>query len=257
MTLSTIAEIVRTTAASDPTDRPWRWGAHHHLRRARPALQPGTAALAAAGVGAEDRVVLIDKNSPEWFEVTLATAKLGAVNVSVNWRLAPPEMAQIIGDARASVVIVGPEFVPHIEKIERELTGVTTIVAIGDHDRWAGYETWIGDPDARSRVHRLGRRRGVPAVHVRHDRVAEGVMLTNDNFFKGDGHHRAVEVHRGVGELAMMPMFHIAGAGWSLVGMLRLPDDRAARHRSGRDPAGDPRVRHHALMVPAASSSSW
>ena len=45
-------------------------------------------------------------------------------------------------------MIVGPEFVPHIEKIERELTGVTTIVAIGDHDRWAGYETWIGDPDA-------------------------------------------------------------------------------------------------------------
>ena len=92
MTLSTIAEIVRTTAASDPTD--WPGGGERTItfgeldRRSNQVA----AALAAAGVG-EDRVAFIDKNSPEWFEVTFATAKLGAVNVSVNWRLAPPEMA--------------------------------------------------------------------------------------------------------------------------------------------------------------------
>ena len=79
-------------------------------------------ALRAAGVGPDDRVAFIDKNSAEWFEVSFGLAKLGAVNVSVNWRLAPPEMAQIIDDAQAQVVIVGPEFVEHIEKIEPELT---------------------------------------------------------------------------------------------------------------------------------------
>jgi len=222
MTLSTIAEIVRT---------------HGRERPDRPALEVGdrtvtfgeldrrsnqvAAALAAAGIGAEDRVAFIDKNSPEWFEVTFATAKLGAVNVSVNWRLAPPEMAQIIGDARASVVIVGPEFVSHIEKVEGELGGVTTIVAIGDHDRWVSYEDWIGAPDSPD-----------PGFVSSGDDVAfqlytsgttglpKGVMLTNDNFFKGV--MGITEQWRFTAEsvnLAMMPMFHIAGAGWSLVGM--------------------------------------
>ena len=138
MTLSTIAEIVRT---------------HGRERPDRPALEVGdrtvtfgeldrrsnqvAAALAAAGVGAEDRVAFIDKNSPEWFEVTFATAKLGAVNVSVNWRLAPPEMAQIIDDAEG----VGRDRRPRVRPAHREgrgraRRGCTTIVAIGDHDRW-------------------------------------------------------------------------------------------------------------------------
>ena len=38
----------------------------------------------------DDRVAFIDKNGLEWFEVIFGLAKLGAVNVSVNWRLAPP-----------------------------------------------------------------------------------------------------------------------------------------------------------------------
>ena len=57
-------------------------------------------ALRAEGVGPGDRVAFIDKNGLEYFEVTFGLAKLNAVNVSVNWRLAPAEMAQIIDDAR-------------------------------------------------------------------------------------------------------------------------------------------------------------
>ena len=40
------------------------------------------------------------------------------MTVAVNWRLAPAEIAQIVNDAGAKVLIVGQEFVPHIEKIE-------------------------------------------------------------------------------------------------------------------------------------------
>ena len=93
-------------------------------------------ALAAAGVGAGDRVAFIDKNEPEFFEVAFALAKLNAVIVGVNWRLAPTEIAQIINDARANVLIVGAEFVPHVEKIEDDLETIDTIIAIGDHARW-------------------------------------------------------------------------------------------------------------------------
>src|SRR3954451_1935330 len=62
-------------------------------------------ALAALGVGARDRVAFLDMNGPEFFEVTFALSKLNAVCVAVNWRLAPVEIAQIVDDARAEVLI--------------------------------------------------------------------------------------------------------------------------------------------------------
>ena len=58
-------------------------------------------AFQAAGVISGDRVAFIEKNGAEFFEVVYGLAKLGAVNVAVNWRLAPPEMLHIIEDAGA------------------------------------------------------------------------------------------------------------------------------------------------------------
>src|SRR3546814_19525747 len=73
---------------------------------------------------------------------------MGGVNVAVNWRLAPAEILQIIADAQAPVVIVGPDFFEQVEKIEDQLDTVRTIVAIGDHHRWVGYDQWIdAQPD--------------------------------------------------------------------------------------------------------------
>ena len=46
-------------------------------------------ALLAAGVRPQDHVAFIDMNGPEYFEVLFGCAKVNAVNVAVNWRLAP------------------------------------------------------------------------------------------------------------------------------------------------------------------------
>ncbi len=46
-------------------------------------------ALAASGVGAQDRIALIDHNGVECLEVVFGAALLNAVVVTVNWRLAP------------------------------------------------------------------------------------------------------------------------------------------------------------------------
>jgi acyl-CoA synthetase (AMP-forming)/AMP-acid ligase II len=67
-------------------------------------------ALMAEGVGPHERVAYIDKNSVEFFEVLFGVAKMNAVNVAVNWRLSPPEMAHIVNDAEAKVLFVGDEF---------------------------------------------------------------------------------------------------------------------------------------------------
>jgi long-chain acyl-CoA synthetase len=224
-TISTIADIVRVHAAGRPDaaaleleGRTVTFGelAERSCRVAQ--------ALRGIGVGEGDRVAFIDKNGAEWFEVTFGLAMLGAVNVSVNWRLAPAEMAQIIDDAEAEVVIVGPEFLDHVAKVAGELGRVHTIVAIGGpagHDGWVDYAAFVDAADAVD-----------PGVRAAGSDVAfqlytsgttglpKGVMLTNDNFFKGVmGITEQWRFTPDSVNLAMMPMFHIAGAGWSMVGL--------------------------------------
>jgi long-chain acyl-CoA synthetase len=178
-------------------------------------------ALAAVGVGAEDRVSFLDKNGPEFFEVTFALAKLNAVNVAVNWRLAPTEMAQIINDAQAKVLIVGAEFIPHVEKIEDDLESVTKIIAIGEHARWDEYERVLTtqpatDPGAEPAP-------GDVAIQLYTSGTTglpKGVMLTNANFFAGVMNVTdSWKFDNESVNIAVMPMFHIAGSGWSLVGL--------------------------------------
>ncbi|BBY44334.1 long-chain-fatty-acid--CoA ligase [Mycolicibacterium celeriflavum] len=176
-------------------------------------------AFRAAGVGFGDRVAFIEKNGIEFFEVVCALSKLGAIVVPVNWRLAPAEMAHIIDDADARVVVVGDEFFGHVEAIEDRLAA--SVVAIGEHPRWPAFDAWLADHPADD-----------PCVTTQPDDVAflmytsgttgapKGVMLTNDNYFcKATGIAEKWRFDADSVSLAVMPMFHMAGSGWALVGL--------------------------------------
>ncbi|HLT15942.1 MAG TPA: long-chain-fatty-acid--CoA ligase [Acidimicrobiales bacterium] len=222
MAIETIADIIRTHGAERPdavaVEVGERAATFGDLDRRSSQLAN---ALAAAGVQPGHRVASIDKNSMEFFEITFGLAKIGAVNVAVNWRLAPPEMRQIIDDAQAPVLFVAPELYEHVEKIEGDLTTVRTIVALGDHPRWVSYERWIADQPATDPGHQAsGGDVGVQLYTSGTTGLPKGVMLTNDNFFKGvAGTAAQWRFDESSVNLAMMPTFHIAGAGWALVGL--------------------------------------
>lgn len=57
------------------------------------------------GVGPGDRVAWTEKNRMEFFELFFACARLGAILVPVNWRLAKPEVDWILENAGAKLVI--------------------------------------------------------------------------------------------------------------------------------------------------------
>ena len=57
------------------------------------------------GVGFGDRVLILMLNRTEFIESFLAVNKLGAIAVPVNFRMTPPEIAFLVSDCEAQVVI--------------------------------------------------------------------------------------------------------------------------------------------------------
>lgn len=57
-----------------------------------------------------DRVALLAHNSSDYFEILYGCAKIGAILVCLNWRLAVPELAFVIEDAQPSALIYDEEF---------------------------------------------------------------------------------------------------------------------------------------------------
>ena len=64
------------------------------------------AALRERGVRAGDRVAIMMTNRPEFLETMFAASAVGAIVVPVNFRLAPDEIAYILTDSGASLLVV-------------------------------------------------------------------------------------------------------------------------------------------------------
>ncbi len=199
-------------------------------------------ALLAAGVQPQDRVALLDKNAPEGFEVIFGALKVSAVPCPVNWRLAPDEVAFIVNDAAAPVLVVGEELLPVVRQIEGQLESVHTIVVIGKdsdggHD---DYESWLArhapdDPGTLSAVDDVVLQFYSSGTTGR----PKGVMLTNGSFASNfETNTDVLHMSTSSVNLVAMPMFHVAGGAWGLLGLyigcpnvlLREADPHAVLH---------------------------
>src|SRR5881394_2924098 len=63
------------------------------------------------GVGRGDRVAILSLNHPDYLVLLYACARLGALLVPLNWRLAVPEQVYILCDASVKALIVEQAFV--------------------------------------------------------------------------------------------------------------------------------------------------
>jgi long-chain acyl-CoA synthetase len=177
-------------------------------------------ALAAEGVGPQDRVAVLDKNGPEFFCVLFGAAMDRAVTLAVNWRLAPREMEYILEHSQARVLFVGEEFLGHVAQME--LPHVQRVVVFGAAGAGqVGYADWVrgapatdpmlaSDPDETCFQLYTSGTTGLP----------KGVELTHRNFLSAmDEGSKTWSFDTASVSIVAMPLFHIAGSGWGVAGL--------------------------------------
>ncbi len=166
-------------------------------------------ALVNAGIMAGDRVAVLSKNCPEFYEIVFGCNKIGAIVVGLNWRLAAPEIAAIAADSAPKLVIVGAT--------ERELLTAAvdqaTIVPLGvEYDAWRDAASGAdpgrsGAPDDVALLLYTSGTTGVP----------KGVMLTNGGMeYTGRIGSEIWGMTAASVNLVAMPLFHIGGIGYGL-----------------------------------------
>ena len=74
-------------------------------------------ALIDSGIRPGHRIAYLDRNSPEYFIFLFGGAKVNAVSVAVNWRLATEEMEYILNHSEATVLLIGEEFLSALREM--------------------------------------------------------------------------------------------------------------------------------------------
>ena len=96
-------------------------------------------ALRRAGVGASDRVAVALFNSFEWFEVLNALGRIGALLVPVSYRGKGPEIAYMVADSGARLLIADARLAGEVDRAlaEHPLPD-DAIWVVGDGAPWRG-----------------------------------------------------------------------------------------------------------------------
>ena len=94
------------------------------------------------GCEPDDRVAVMSYNSATGFEITNGLRKAGLIVAGINYRLRGPEVAYVLNDSGARVVVAGPDHVEVVETARSDVRGDVHYIAAGDQipDGWLRYE---------------------------------------------------------------------------------------------------------------------
>ncbi|MFP2927887.1 class I adenylate-forming enzyme family protein [Pyxidicoccus sp. 3LG] len=99
------------------------------------------------GVGPGDKVSVLGRNTISWVVGFLATLRLGGTTVPLNHKLAPPELAFILGHSESKVLLADPDLATGVPDSSREKCRV---LLLGGDDTLDGV-TLFGAPEPSAR----------------------------------------------------------------------------------------------------------
>jgi len=182
-------------------------------------------ALSRRGVGFGDRVMVLMLNRSEFVESVLAINMLGAIAVPLNFRLTAAEIAFLVEDCEARVLITEAVLAPvatGVREIEPSLEMIVVAGASTDDDV-LGFEDLVNEPgeshepvdipnDSPALIMytsgTTGRPKGAVLTHTNLTGQTMTGLYTN-----------GADINNDVGFIGV-PFFHIAGIGNLLTGML-------------------------------------
>ncbi|MBD0862519.1 long-chain-fatty-acid--CoA ligase [Gordonia sp. zg691] len=175
------------------------------------------AALHRRGVEFGDRILISLLNRTEYIEAVLGATLIGAIPVPVNIRMSPAEVAYLVTDSGARVVVTERLLAPLAEAVSASTGAIDTIIVVdgSDNDAHLDFEELLAE-DATD----------LPEVDVPEDTVAaimytsgttgkpKGAMLTHQNF-QAQAVTTIATTDGQADDVASIvpPLFHIAGIG--------------------------------------------
>jgi fatty-acyl-CoA synthase len=191
------------------------------------------AGLRAGGLNHGDRISFIGVNHPAALETWIAAARLGAIYVPLNFRLAGPELAFIVNDAGSHTIVAGPDSQGAIDAIRDQVPVRRYIGVDSAGPGWDGYTDVVEStpplaspdrvrPEELSVIMYTSGTTGVP----------KGVMLTHANLWWSDIAMMSwIDICADDVTLAFSPLFHIAGLNF-LIGITWMRGGEVVLHRS-------------------------
>jgi acyl-CoA synthetase (AMP-forming)/AMP-acid ligase II len=177
-------------------------------------------ALLAAGCTPGDRVAYLGKGTDKFFELMFGIAKAGAVIVPIQWRLATPEVEQILSDAQPRLLFIGSEQLEKVDQLCASGYPRDSVITMEHYQAWRDSHSAV---DPRAVVSP-----GAVALQLYTSGTTglpKGVMLSHRNILSG--RREATREHMEWNEwqqddvnLVALPVGHIGGVGWAIVGFL-------------------------------------
>ncbi len=132
---SLIRNADRNHGTTEIVSRTVEGGIHHYTyREAHTRARQLANALAALGIEAGERCGTLAWNGYRHFEIYYAVSGMGAVCHTINPRLFAPQIAYIANHASDRVIFTDLTFVPLLEDIADELSGVEAFIVMTDED---------------------------------------------------------------------------------------------------------------------------
>jgi acyl-CoA synthetase (AMP-forming)/AMP-acid ligase II len=214
----TLGDVVTDNALRFPDVVAYRHGhrtvTHAQLRDRAIRL---VSAMAAAGVKRQDRIAVLSRNSIEFGELNAATQLSGIIMATINFRLSPPEIDDVLRRVIPSMVFCADEFAPVIADLAAAMPSPPLLVTVGgqaspgitDYERFvgqgrSGQPEFVARPDDIAYLLFTSGTTGASKCCILGQREMRRVAFTMNNEM------RCGSADRG---LINMPMFHFGALG--------------------------------------------